>query len=137
MGRRFAACLASMVLFANAAGAGQSCDVIRDPAPLLGDAVRVHAELDPPVGCAKTWTWAMRVLRTARVEPGVALREEIWGIVVEETAEDCSVDGTAIETGHQDLITIRCEIHYRCVDDEAVAAIEPICANLDPDKRSR
>ena len=137
MGRRLAAFLASMVLFANAAGAGQSCDVIRDPAPLLGDAVRAHAELDPPAGCAKSWKSAMRVLRTARVEPGVALREEVWGIVVEETASDCMIDGNAIETGHQDLITIRCEIHYRCVDDEAVAVIAPICASFDPEKRSR
>ncbi len=137
MGRRLAACLAAMVLFAGAAGAGQSCDVIRDAAPLLGDVVRAHAELDPPAGCAKSWKSAMRVLRTARVEPGVALREEVWGIVVEETAEACSVDGTAIETGHQDLITIRCEIHYRCIDDEAVAVIEPICENFDPEQRSR
>ena len=137
MGRWLAACLASMVLFAGAAGAGQNCDVIRDAAPLLGNAVLAHAELDPPVGCGKTWKSAMRVLRTARVEPGVALREEIWGIVVEETADACSVDGTAIKTGHQDLITIRCEIHYRCVDNEAVAVIEPICEKFDPEIRSR
>jgi hypothetical protein len=127
MARRLAATLTSMILFAGAANAGPSCDVIKGLDPMYADAALAFAELTPPAGCAKDWQPILRALRTGRFEPGVSFRDETYGVVVYETAADCTIDGEALEVGHTDIIPVNCEGHLSCVDDEAVTVKEPVC----------
>lgn len=116
---------------AGSAMAEPTCDAIREGKPLYGDAILAFGQSIAPPGCEQTWSQSMRARRNAILSDDIILREETWGLLVEETASDCAPDGTAIEPGHVTRLAVRCETRYRCVDD-AVEVTTPISCERAP-----
>lgn len=69
----------------------------------------------------------MRARRNAKLSEGIVLREETWGILIEEQAVDCAPDGNEIAAGAIARLSLRCETRYRCVDGIAEVTTETSC----------
>ncbi len=121
--------LGGAVLFAFAppASAELSCDAIAGEAPLYADQIEAFGQTLAPPGCDMAWSQAMRARRNVNLSDGIVLREETWGLLVEERADDCTVNGEAIETGTLTRLAARCETRYQCVDGIAEVTTETSC----------
>ena len=120
------AALVFLGLTAPALGA-PTCDALEGEDPLYGDAILAFAHTIAPPGCDRAWSQAMRARRNAKPKDGVVVREETWGLLVEETAEICTVDGAVIEAGTMARLSVRCETWYRCADGAAEVITEMSC----------
>lgn len=69
----------------------------------------------------------MRARRNAKLSEGSVLREETWGILIEEQADNCAPDGNEIAAGAIARLSLRCEARYRCVDGIAEVTTETSC----------
>ncbi len=120
------ACVVSVGLVAPALAA-PACEAIEGEEPLYGDAILAFGQTMVPPGCDQTWSQAMRARRNARLSEGIVVREETWGLLVEEMASDCRADGTTIEPGTLTRLSVRCETRYRCVEGVAEVTTETSC----------
>ena len=109
------------------ANAQLSCDAIAGEDPLYAEQIDALGQTMAPPGCDQSWSQAMRARRNANLSDGIVVREETWGLLIEEKASDCVVDGTAVEAGHMARLSLRCETRYRCVDGIAEVTTETSC----------
>ena len=116
-----------VICLSTPASADLSCDAIEGEDALYGDAIQAFALTVAPPGCDQKWSQAMRARRNAILSDGIVVREETWGLLAEETSENCAVDGTTIETGHVSRLSLRCETRYRCTDGTAEITTDTSC----------
>ena len=74
-----------------------SCDAIDGEDPLYAEQIDALGRTMAPPGCDQSWSQAMRARRNANLSDGIVVREETWGLLIEEKASGCMVDGTAID----------------------------------------
>ena len=123
----FVAATAAPLWLAAPALADLSCDAIEGDDPLYADQIAAFGQTLAPAGCEQAWSQAMRARRNANLSDGIVLREETWGILIEEQADNCAPDGNTVETGAIARLSVRCEARYRCVDGIAKIATETSC----------
>jgi len=116
-----------LIGFATIAHAEPTCDAIEGEDPLYAASILAFGQTMAPAGCEQSWSQAMRARRNAKLSEGIIVREETWGLLVEEIASDCTLDGTAIEPGQVTRLAVRCETRYRCVDGAAEVTAEISC----------
>ena len=119
-------CLIFLSLTTSAAAA-PTCDAIEADDPLYGEDILAFARTIAPPGCDQAWSQEMRARRNAKPRDGIVVREETWGLLVEETAEACQVDGATIEPGAITRLSVRCETWYQCADGAAEVTKETSC----------
>lgn len=125
--RIFAAVTITSLAFAAPALADVTCEAIEGDAPLYADQIAAFGQTIAPAGCDQAWSQAMRARRNANLRDGIVIREETWGILVEEQADNCAPDGNEIAAGSVARLSLRCETRYRCVDGVAEVTTETSC----------
>jgi len=125
--RFFATVCVILIGFAAPALAEPTCEAIEGDEPLFEDSILAFGQTLAPPGCDQIWSQSMRARRNAKLSEGIIVREETWGLLVEEAASDCAHDGTTIETGQVTRLAVRCETRYRCVDGTAEVTTEVSC----------
>ena len=117
----------SLLTLATSASAAPTCDAIEGDAPLYGEEILAFAQTMAPPGCDQAWSQEMRARRNAKPRDGIVVREETWGLLVEETAEGCHLDGSPVEVGTITHLSVRCETWYRCADGATEVTKESSC----------
>ena len=125
--RHFATACVLSIGFITPALAEPTCDAIEADDPLYEDAIVAFGKTIAPPGCDQAWSQAMRARRNAKLSEGIIVREETWGLLVEEMANNCAPDGTKIEPGEVTRLAVRCETRYRCVGEAAEVTTEISC----------
>lgn len=106
----------------------EDCIALKQPIALFEADAEALAMANAPAGCSKAWGGLLRGHRHVYFrDVGERMREETWSYVVEETAENCMVDGAAVGAGHLDNVVVTCEQRFRCEDDQPVPVAATAC----------
>jgi hypothetical protein len=106
----------------------EDCEALKQPITLFEADAEALAMANAPAGCSKAWDGLMRGHRHIYFrDVGERMREETWSYVVEETGENCMVDGAAVVAGQLDNVIVTCERRFRCQDDEPVPVADTAC----------